>query len=155
MLETRVGLGTDRHRFIADRPLIIGGVSIKSDLGLDGHSDADVLCHAIIDALIGACKLGDIGDFFPETKEYKDAQSIVLLRKTVNLVTDKGWRIVNIDATVVTSYVKLSPYRQQIEESLSSVLGTPAVNVKFKSGNTLGFEYKEGISAWAICLLSR
>ena len=120
MLETRVGLGTDRHRFIADRPLIIGGVSIKSDLGLDGHSDADVLCHAIIDALIGACKLGDIGDFFPETKEYKDAQSI-----------------------------------QQIEESLSSVLGTPAVNVKFKSGNTLGFEYKEGISAWAICLLSR
>jgi len=144
MLETRVGLGTDRHRFVADRPLIIGGVSIKSDLGLDGHSDADVLCHAIIDALIGACKLGDIGDFFPETKEYKDAQSIALLRKTVNLVTDKG-----------TGYVKLSPYRQQIEESLSSVLGTPAVNVKFKSGNTLGFEYKEGISAWAICLLSR
>ncbi|KFZ20912.1 2-C-methyl-D-erythritol 2,4-cyclodiphosphate synthase [Thermotoga neapolitana] len=149
-----IGFGYDRHPLVEGRRLVLAGVEIDAPLGSLGHSDGDVLSHAIIDALLGAGCLGDIGTWFPETKEYKDANSLDLLKETVKILEERGFSVVNVDATVVASIVKLSPYREKILENLKSALETSRVNVKFKSGNTLGFEGEErGISAYAVCLV--
>ncbi|MCD6551862.1 2-C-methyl-D-erythritol 2,4-cyclodiphosphate synthase [Thermotoga sp.] len=149
-----IGFGYDRHPLVEGRKLVLAGVEIDSPVGSLGHSDGDVLSHAIIDALLGASCLGDIGTWFPETKEYKDANSLNLLKETVKMLEEKGFSVVNVDATVVVSIVKLSPYREKIVKNLKDALKTTHVNVKFKSGNTLGFEGEgKGISACAVCLV--
>ncbi|HIP92491.1 MAG TPA: 2-C-methyl-D-erythritol 2,4-cyclodiphosphate synthase [Thermotoga sp.] len=151
----RVGIGYDAHPLVKNRRLVIGGVDIPSDKGLLGHSDGDVLCHAIIDALLGAANLGDIGEFFPEENKYKNAKSILLLKKVVGIIEKMGYRVVNVDSTVVASSPRLSSYRKKILENLKSVLNSKNVSVKFKTGNGLGFEGKgEGISAIAICMIA-
>jgi len=149
-----IGFGYDRHPLVEGRKLVLAGVEIDSPVGSLGHSDGDVLSHAIIDALLGAAGLGDIGTWFPETEEYRDANSLELLKKTMNMIEERGFKVINVDSTVVLSGVRLSTYRDRILENLKSVLKTPHVNVKFKSGNTLGFEGEgRGISAYAVCLV--
>ncbi|MGJ8455152.1 2-C-methyl-D-erythritol 2,4-cyclodiphosphate synthase [Pseudothermotoga sp. U03pept] len=157
MTNLRVGIGIDRHPFKEGRKLVLGGIEIDFFLGLDGHSDADVLSHAIIDSLLGAASLEDIGSHFPETNEWKDVSSLKLLEKTIQLLKDHGWQIVNIDAIVVTGLIRLSQYRDQMIENLSRTIGIPkdCVGIKFKSSNGLGFESQEGISATAVSLISR
>ncbi|AIY85835.1 MULTISPECIES: 2-C-methyl-D-erythritol 2,4-cyclodiphosphate synthase [unclassified Thermotoga] len=151
-----IGFGYDRHPLVGGRKLVLAGVEIESSVGSLGHSDGDVLSHAIIDALLGAVGLGDIGTWFPETEEYRNANSLELLKETVKMLEEKGFSVVNVDATVVTSIVKLFPYRERIVENLKSALKTSRVNVKFKSGNTLGFEGEgRGISAYAVCLVEK
>lgn len=153
----RVGLGTDRHPLKENRKFILGGVEIDFPLGLDGHSDADVLCHAIIDSLLGASSLQDIGTHFPQTDEWKNASSLQMLVKTVDLLKEENWEIVNIDATIICGVTKLSDYRAQMISNLSKAMQIPAecISIKFKSSNQLGFESKEGVSAIAVCLISR
>ncbi|KAF2959870.1 2-C-methyl-D-erythritol 2,4-cyclodiphosphate synthase [Thermotoga sp. 38H-to] len=151
-----IGFGYDRHPLVEGRKLVFVGVEIESSVGSLGHSDGDVLSHAIIDALLGAVGLSDIGTWFPETEEYRNANSLELLKETVKMLEEKGFSVVNVDATVVTSIVKLFPYRERIVENLKSALKTSRVNVKFKSGNTLGFEGEgRGISAYAVCLVEK
>src|SRR5687768_2080508 len=120
----RVGQGFDVHAFAAGRPLIIGGVLIDHPLGLAGHSDADVLAHAIADALLGAAALGDIGQHFPDTDPaYKDADSLKLLTHVVKLLADQGWRVVNVDATVIAQAPKIAPYREEMTRRLANAMG--------------------------------
>lgn len=156
-MNLRVGLGIDRHPFKKGRRFILGGVSIDFALGLDGHSDADVLCHAVIDSLLGASSMQDIGTHFPETEEWKDADSLQMLVKIVQSLRKKSWEIVNIDATVVCGAVKLSSYRDQMIDNLSKALqiSKECISIKFKSSNQLGFESNEGVSATVVCLISR
>lgn len=156
-MNLRVGLGTDRHPFKEGRRFILGGVQIDFPLGLDGHSDADVLCHALIDSLLGASSLQDIGTHFPQTDEWKDASSLQMLGKIVQLLSDKNWKIINVDATVICGAVKLADYRDQMITNLSEILQIPkdCVSIKFKSSNQLGFESKEGVSAFVVCLILR
>jgi 2-C-methyl-D-erythritol 2,4-cyclodiphosphate synthase len=153
----RTGLGYDCHRLAAQRRLILGGVEIPSELGLLGHSDADVLTHAIIDSLLGAAALGDIGEHFPDTDErHRDADSIALLRETVALVTGAGFEIVNVDATVMLERPKLAEYKQSMRESLSRALGIDrgGVNVKATRGEGMGFVGRgEGAASLAIATL--
>lgn len=148
------GIGYDCHRLVAGRPLVIGGVTIEHELGLDGHSDADVLTHAVIDALLGACGLGDIGEHFPDTDpRYEGADSIELLRTAVSMVGDAGFAIVHVDATVVLERPKLAPVREQIRANLALALGLAAahVNVKATRGEGMGFVGREeGVAALAI-----
>ena len=123
-MTVRSGIGIDTHRFADGRPLILGGVEIAGERGLAGHSDADVLTHAIIDALLGAAGLGDIGEHFPDTDElWRDADSMALLRAVLERVTAAGWVVDHVDATVVLERPKLAPHRDAIRESLASVLG--------------------------------
>src|SRR3954469_23465677 len=134
------GLGVDSHRFAAGRPLILGGVDIPHEEGLDGHSDADVLTHAIMDALLGAAGLGDIGQHFPDTDpQFKDVDSMQLLRAVVVAVEANGFRIVNVDATIQLERPKIAPYREAIRDSLADALRTPHVNVKATTGEPMGF----------------
>jgi 2-C-methyl-D-erythritol 2,4-cyclodiphosphate synthase len=153
----RTGLGYDCHRLAAQRRLILGGVEIPSELGLLGHSDADVLTHAIIDSLLGAAALGDIGEHFPDTDErHRDADSIALLRETVALVTGAGFEIVNVDATVMLERPKLAEYKQSMRETLSRALGIDrgGVNVKATRGEGMGFVGRgEGAASLAIATL--
>lgn len=155
--EYRIGQGYDVHRLVEGRPLILGGVTIKHDKGLYGHSDADVLLHAITDALFGAAALGDIGRHFPDTDpKYKGADSALLLSEALELVLKKGWMPVNADCTIIAQKPKLAPYMEQINASLSSILRLPidCVNVKAKTNELLGFEGREeGIVAQAVILL--
>jgi 2-C-methyl-D-erythritol 2,4-cyclodiphosphate synthase len=155
----RTGLGYDCHRFAPDRRLILGGVEIPHAQGLLGHSDADVLTHAVIDALLGAAALGDIGEHFPDTDErYRDADSIGLLRATVELLAAAGYEIVNVDATVVIERPKLAPHRDQIRARLAEGLGTEAdrVSVKATRGEGMGFVGRgEGAAALAVATVSR
>jgi 2-C-methyl-D-erythritol 2,4-cyclodiphosphate synthase len=148
------GIGYDCHRLVAGRRLILGGVEIPHDRGLEGHSDADVLTHAVIDALLGAAGLGDIGEHFPDTDErYRDADSLALLATTVTSVIAAGLEILNVDCTVVLETPRLGPYRQAIGERLASSLGLPVrhVNVKATTGEGMGFVGRgEGIAALAI-----
>ena len=117
----RIGQGYDVHRYAQNRDLILGGVKIPFELGLDGHSDADVLTHAIMDAIVGALALGDIGKFFPDTDpKYKDADSILLLNEILNVMSEKGYKIVNVDATIVAQKPKLRPFIDEIRENLAS-----------------------------------
>ncbi len=153
----RIGHGYDVHPFEKDRRLILGGVEIPFHLGLGGHSDADVLIHAVIDALLGAASLPDIGQQFPSSDEkYKDISSLELLDKTSKLLAEKQARIVNIDSTVIAQEPVLAPYIPQMRERIGKALGLDkgAVNIKCTTEERLGFTGRmEGIRAHAVCLL--
>jgi len=155
----RTGLGVDSHRFAPGRRLILGGVEIPHDAGLAGHSDADVLTHAVIDALLGAAGLGDIGTHFPDTDaQWKDADSLALLRDVVGRLTGDGWAIGNVDATVMLERPKLLPHRAAITAALADALGLAgdAVNVKATTGEGMGFVGRgEGAAAMAVATLER
>lgn len=153
----RVGLGYDVHKLVEDRDLILGGVKVPHTLGLLGHSDADVLVHAIMDALLGAAALGDIGKHFPDTDEaYKGADSMVLMARVRELIEEKGYVIENIDATIIAQKPKLRPYIDQMEENIAKVLRIERdqINVKATTEERLGFTGREeGMAAQAICSL--
>jgi 2-C-methyl-D-erythritol 2,4-cyclodiphosphate synthase len=156
-VSTLSGIGYDSHRLVPGRRLILGGVEIPSELGLDGHSDADVLTHAVIDALLGAAGLGDIGEHFPDSDErYLNADSIELLQTVLTRVIAQGLQLVNVDTTVVMERPKLGALRQAIRERLAVALGiAPArVNVKATTGEGIGFVGRgEGVAALAIVSL--
>ena len=149
----RTGIGIDSHRLAPGRPLILGGVTIPGDVGLAGHSDADVLTHAIVDALLGAAGLGDIGQHFPDTDErWRDADSMELLRAVLSLVAEAGWAVEHVDATVMLEQPKLAPHRDAMRDSLAAPLGS--VNVKFTTGEGMGFVGRgEGAVALAVATL--
>jgi 2-C-methyl-D-erythritol 2,4-cyclodiphosphate synthase len=151
---TLVGIGFDSHRLVAGRRLLIGGVEIPFELGLDGHSDADVLTHAVIDALLGAAGLGDIGERFPDTDErWRDADSMEMLAGVVQNVVTAGLEVVNVDCTVVMEAPKLSPHKGAIREKLAEVLQMEVgrVNVKASTGEGMGFVGRgEGVAALAV-----
>ena len=153
----RVGLGYDVHKLVEGRKLIIGGVDIPHEKGLLGHSDADVLVHAVMDSIIGALGLGDIGKHFPDTDEkYKGADSIKLLEFVQNLVDEKGYAIGNIDCTIIAQSPKMAPHIVNMRENIAKVLNTSIdnINVKATTEEGLGFTgAKEGIAAQSICLL--
>jgi 2-C-methyl-D-erythritol 2,4-cyclodiphosphate synthase len=155
----RIGHGFDVHQLVEGRRCIIGGVDIPYHKGLKGHSDADVLLHAICDALLGAAALGDIGKHFPDTDEcYKGIDSRQLLKHVVALVNDKGYVVVNIDATVIAEAPKLAPYIIKMREHIAADIGIAldAVNVKATTTEKLGFTGRgEGIAAEAVCLINR
>jgi 2-C-methyl-D-erythritol 2,4-cyclodiphosphate synthase len=139
--ETRTGLGWDVHRLVPGRALILGGVTVPSEIGLDGHSDADVLAHAITDAILGAAALGDIGMHFPDSDpRWKGVDSLVFLRHARELAEAAGFRIVNVDSTVILERPKLKDYRDPIRQSLAATLGLPLdrVSLKFKTAEKLG-----------------
>jgi 2-C-methyl-D-erythritol 2,4-cyclodiphosphate synthase len=154
----RTGIGWDSHKLVADRPLILGGVRLEHTHGLLGHSDADVLTHAVIDALLGAAGMDDIGALFPDTDAaYKDADSLGLLRDVVDRVRGAGFTIEHVDTTVVMERPKLSPHRGAIGARLAEALGVDggAVNVKASTGEGLGFVGRgEGVAALAVATLS-
>ncbi len=156
---SRVGMGYDVHKLVEGRKLIIGGVEIPHNLGLLGHSDADVLLHAISDALLGAAALGDIGKHFPDTDpKFEGADSRVLLRHVVKLVNDKGYAIENVDATIVAQKPKLAPFIEKMRENIASDLQVDLdmVNVKATTEERLGFTGREeGISAYGVCSLNK
>jgi 2-C-methyl-D-erythritol 2,4-cyclodiphosphate synthase len=153
------GLGYDCHPFAEGRRLVLGGVELEHDRGLAGHSDADVLTHAIIDALLGAAALGDIGQHFPDTDErYRDARSIELLKATVALLSDRGFDVAHVDATVVIEHPRLAPVREQIRVSLADAIGVGPehLSVKATRGEGMGFVGRgEGAAALAVATLSR
>lgn len=153
----RIGHGYDVHRLVNDRPLILGGVKIPFELGLLGHSDADVLLHAVCDALLGAAALGDIGKHFPDSDEaFRNIDSRILLRKTAELLREKGYKVVNVDATVIAQKPKLSPFIAEMRENIALDCGVSAecVNVKATTEEGLGFTGNlSGISAHAVCLI--
>ncbi len=153
----RIGHGYDVHRFAQNRKLIIGGVEIPYELGLLGHSDADVLLHAICDAILGAAALGDIGKHFPDTDEqYKGIDSGLLLKNVVELLASKGKKIVNIDSTVIAQKPKLASYIPQMKEKIAALCGieSDCVNVKATTEEGLGFTGELlGISAHAVCII--
>ena len=153
------GIGWDSHRLVAGRLLILGGVAIEHDLGLAGHSDADVLTHAIIDALLGAAAMGDIGQHFPDTDErYRDADSMLLLRTVVATLAERGLAVAHVDATVVMERPKLAPYRDAIRAALADGLGVAPehVSVKASTGEGMGFVGRgEGVAALAVATLRR
>jgi 2-C-methyl-D-erythritol 2,4-cyclodiphosphate synthase len=151
------GIGYDSHRLVAGRELILGGVEIPGEIGLEGHSDADVLTHAVIDALLGAAGLGDIGERFPDSDErYRDADSLELLTSVLPLVFAQGLELVNVDATIVMERPKLGLHREVIRDSLAAALGLAVqrVNVKASTGEGIGFVGRgEGVAALAIVSL--
>ena len=153
----RVGTGFDVHPLVEGRPLILGGVNIQWHFGLDGHSDADVLIHAICDALLGAAGLGDIGKHFPpEDDTYKNIDSRILLRKVRETITENEWRIGNIDATIIAQRPKLAPYLSRMEQNIASDLGIAGAQINIKATTTehLGFAGREeGIATQAIALI--
>lgn len=153
----RIGHGYDVHRLAYDRKLIIGGVEIPFEKGLLGHSDADVLTHAVMDSLLGACALGDIGKHFPDSDErYKGADSIELLKHCCKLLSDNGYRIINVDSTICAQAPKLAPYIQTMRERLADAIGidVSCVSVKATTEEKLGFTGEGlGISATAVCLI--
>lgn len=158
MSDVRVGLGFDVHRFSDDpaRPLILGGVVFDGVRGLEGHSDADAIAHAVIDALLGAAGLGDIGEHFPDTDpQWKDADSLVLLAHAGTLVRAGGWTIGNVDCSVVCDTPKLAPQRQAMQTKLSEACGA-AVTVKGRRSEGLGaLGRQEGIACWAVAVITK
>lgn len=159
MTNLRIGHGYDVHRLKTGRALILGGVTIPYDLGLDGHSDADVLTHAIMDALLGAAAAGDIGKLFPDNDEaFRGISSLELLRRVKLHLEEKNYKIVNVDATIIAQAPKLSPHRETMRENLAKVMEVDVdqVSVKATTEEHLGFTGKgEGIAAHAICLIER
>ena len=155
----RIGYGYDVHRLCENRELFLGGVKIDNNLGLLGHSDADVLLHAVCDALLGAAALGDIGKHFPDNDEkYSGIDSKILLKKTVELLKEKGYRTVNIDSTVIVQKPKLSPYIDDMRKNIAKITGIDfdCVNVKATTEEGLGFTGDlSGISAHAVCLIEK
>lgn len=158
-MKIRTGLGYDVHRLVEGRDLWLGGIKMDHTLGLLGHSDADVLIHAICDALLGAANMRDIGYHFPDTAaETLDVDSKILLRKTVELIATKGYRIGNIDATVCAERPKINPHVPAMKKCLAEVMGTDEDNISIKATTTerLGFTGREeGISAYAVVLIER
>lgn len=155
---TRFGIGYDVHKLAPNRKLIMGGVEIEHTLGLEAHSDGDVLIHAIIDALLGAATLGDIGQHFPMTAEFKDVSSVELLKRTCELIAAKGYSIVNVDSIIVAQRPKLAPHILAMRERLAEVLNVEldAISVKAKTEEGLGFTGTEqGISAYAVASLEK
>jgi 2-C-methyl-D-erythritol 2,4-cyclodiphosphate synthase len=155
----RIGMGYDVHKLVENRDLIIGGVNIDYEKGLLGHSDADVLIHAIMDALIGALALGDIGKHFPDNdNKYKGISSMNLLANVKELITERGYTIGNIDASIVAQKPKMSPYIEDMRENISKCLNTDVnnINIKATTEEGLGFTGNElGISSYAVCLLKK
>ena len=153
----RIGMGYDVHRLVEGRPLWLGGIKIPYKYGLDGHSDADVLIHAICDALLGAANMRDIGYHFPDTAEETDGiDSKILLAKTIELIASKGYRLGNIDCTVCAEQPKLNPHVEEMKQCLAQVMGTDVDNISIKATTTerLGFTGRqEGISAYAVALI--
>ena len=153
----RIGHGYDVHRFAEDRKLFLGGIEIPHTKGLLGHSDADVLLHAICDALLGAAALGDIGKLFPDNDNaYKDIDSKILLKKTVEYIKEKNYVVSNIDCTVIAQKPKLAPYIDEMRHAIANIcaINLDAVNVKATTEEKLGFTGREeGISAHAVCLI--
>jgi 2-C-methyl-D-erythritol 2,4-cyclodiphosphate synthase len=153
----RVGHGYDSHRFKVGRRLVLGGVEIPSERGLDGHSDADAIAHAVTDALLGAAALGDIGRHFPPSDEqWKDADSMRLLDQVVRLLGARNYQVVNVDVTVVAESPRIGPYAARIQERLASVLGISALNVSIKAKSNEGMGWigrGEGIAVWAVALI--
>ena len=155
----RIGHGYDVHAFAKNRKLVLGGVTIEYELGLDGHSDADVLIHAVCDALLGAAAQGDIGKHFPDNDEkYAGIDSLILLRHVVNLLSEMGYSVVNIDSTIIAQAPKLSPFTNQMAKNIASAcnIDPDSVNVKATTEEHLGFTGRmEGISAHAVCLIEK
>ena len=159
MSKIRVGHGYDVHRFAEERKLILGGVEIPYELGLSGHSDADVLIHALMDAMLGAAGLGDIGKHFPDTdNKYKGISSMILLKKVKELIEEEGYSLSNADITVVAQKPKLAPYIDQMKKNIALALCTDVsdINVKATTEEHLGFTGRlEGISSHAVVLISK
>lgn len=155
----RVGLGYDVHKLIPDRPLILGGVQIKSSFGLEGHSDADVVCHALIDALLGAMGAGDIGEHFPDTDpRYKNISSLKLLAHTIKLVKENNYTIANIDIVLLLEEPKITPYKKKMQDALAKTTGLQSqqINIKASTNEKLGFIGRgEGAAALAVVLLNQ
>ncbi|MBU2497917.1 MAG: 2-C-methyl-D-erythritol 2,4-cyclodiphosphate synthase [Proteobacteria bacterium] len=155
----RVGFGYDAHRLVEGRALIIGGVPIPHHHGLLGHSDADVLTHALIDAILGALAMGDIGQHFPDTDPaYKDLSSLVMLEKVMTWVAEKGYRIMNVDSTIVAQGPRLAPYVKAMRERLSEALRTQAQQISIKATTSEGMGFcgrEEGMAAYAVVSLIR
>jgi 2-C-methyl-D-erythritol 2,4-cyclodiphosphate synthase len=153
----RIGNGYDVHRLVEGRKLILGGVNIPHSLGLDGHSDADVLCHALCDSLLGASGAGDLGKHFPDTDDqWEGMSSLVLLEETANIIAKRGYQITNIDTTIVAQQPKLAPYIQAMTSNIAECLKIHSnqVNIKATTTENLGFTGREeGISAYAVVLL--
>jgi 2-C-methyl-D-erythritol 2,4-cyclodiphosphate synthase len=150
----RIGFGFDVHRFVAGRPLILGGIEVPFELGLAGHSDADVLCHAIIDALFGAAALGDIGEHFPDTDaRYENISSLHLLADAAGSLRDSGFTIVNVDSTLALEEPRLVGYREPMRLKISQALGVGPTRVSVKATTTEGLGFtgrREGIAAYAV-----
>jgi len=158
-MKIRVGFGQDTHKLVKGRPMMIGGVDVPYHLGCDGHSDADVLLHAICDAMLGAANMRDIGYHFPDKDmQYKDIDSKILLQKTKQLITEKGWKINNIDTTILLEHPAISPYIPEMKEIISFVLEIDIedISIKAKTSEELGFiGREEGLSVYAIILLQQ
>jgi len=158
-MKIRVGMGYDVHQFVTARPLWLGGILIPCERGLLGHSDADVLIHALCDALLGAAAMRDIGYHFPDTgSEYAGIDSKVLLRQTVELISCKGWRVENVDATICAQQPKLNPYIPAMRETLAPLMNIAVDDVSIKATTTerLGFVGREeGFAAYAVALISK
>ena len=154
----RIGVGYDLHRLEPGRPLVIGGVRIPHEMGLIGHSDADVLCHAITDAILGACAQGDIGRHFPDTDpKWKDADSIDLLTRAVEIVRQAGFSVSNVDAVVIAEQPKIFPYIERMRQTLADAMGidVSAVSVKGKTNEKVGaLGHNEAIAVHAVALIS-
>ncbi len=159
MNQVRIGHGYDVHRLVPERKLILGGVEIAHETGLLGHSDADVLLHAISDALLGALALGDIGKHFPDTDpQYAGADSLVLLQHVYRLIREKGWQVGNVDATVIAQAPKLAPHIPAMRQNIANALDLPVdcISVKATTEEKLGFTgEKLGIATHAVCILFR
>ncbi len=155
----RIGLGYDVHKLVPDRRLIIGGVEIPHSLGLLGHSDADVLVHCLMDAMLGALALGDIGKHFPDTDmEYKDISSLLLLKRVNDMIIGRGYRLSNADCVIAAQKPKLAPYIDEMQNNIAKTLNVAddAVGIKATTTEWLGFEGREeGISAQCVCLLEK
>ncbi len=153
----RIGHGYDVHKYCEDRKLILGGVEVEFDKGLLGHSDADVLTHSIIDALLGAAALGDIGCLFPDTDpKYKGINSLILLKKVCDLLGEKGYKIQNIDSTIIAQAPKLSRYIPEMKKTIANAckISLDSVNVKATTEEGLGFTGNmEGVAAHAVCII--
>ena len=153
----RIGHGYDVHRLVEGRKLILGGVDIPHSLGLDGHSDADVLCHALCDALLGACGQGDLGKYFPDTdKKWKGISSLVLLEKTGEVIAERGYQVVNTDATILAQQPKLAPHIEAMTRTIARTLkiDPDQINIKATTTARLGFAGREeGIAAYTVVLL--
>lgn len=155
----RIGLGFDAHRFADGRKLILGGVEVQFSRGLHGHSDADVILHALADALLGAASLGDIGAHFPDSDpQWKGASSSIFIQRINAMLKNEGWRVVNADITLIAQVPKLEPYREAISNSVAGLLGIEASSISIKATTTdhMGFiGREEGIAAQAIVLIER
>ena len=159
MTNLRIGHGYDVHRLVEGRALILGGVTVPYEMGLDGHSDADVLTHAVMDALLGAAALGDIGQLFPDNDDaFLNISSLLLLQRVAEKLAENGYQVVNVDATLIAQRPKVGPYRMEMRENLARVLGVAVeqVNVKATTEEPLGFTGEGlGMSAHAVVLLEK